>query len=70
MDWSPRETFLFPHGIDDFEYDVETDLPITVMQKFDPKPVDKDQFEIEKLNSLDPETEFWPKFKASISICA
>ncbi|KXX80970.1 hypothetical protein MMYC01_203906 [Madurella mycetomatis] len=34
MDWFPRETFLAPAGLEEFEYEVETRLPLTVIQKF------------------------------------
>lgn len=34
MDWSPRQTFLAhdPSNLEEFEYDVDAELPLTVIQ--------------------------------------
>ncbi|GAB1311264.1 hypothetical protein MFIFM68171_01474 [Madurella fahalii] len=76
MDWSPRETFLAAEGLDEFEYGVETDLPLTVIQKFNPGLDDSDSG-IERFDSSPKETppenrsseqvyeDFWKRFMDS-----
>lgn len=61
MDWSPRETFLAPDGLDDFEYDVEADLPMTVMHKFNPEH--GEDRSVEMFEGMSDEPGFWEKLK-------
>ncbi|KAM7201220.1 hypothetical protein V8F20_004966 [Naviculisporaceae sp. PSN 640] len=74
MDWSPRETFLAPHALGEFEYDVEAEHPITVLHKFNPDHKSDEERPVERFCSKPPNPgseepdfsrpDFWGEFES------
>jgi len=64
MDWSSLQPFLArnPDSLDEFEYEVDAPLPLTVIQGFSPEV--EDRFNLERFASDDVDPlDFWQKLE-------